>query len=80
MNQSNKANSSTESTQPITLNATYDRIVKEAERKKITSISRSQAFQLERKNQFPKRVRLSKMSVGWRLSELLAWVESRQTV
>jgi len=58
----------------------YDRIVKEAEREVITKISRSQCFQLERKNQFPKRVRLSSHSVGWRLSELLHFVESLQAV
>lgn len=57
----------------------YDRIVKEAEREQITSISRSMCFQLERKNQFPKRVKLSTHSVGWRLSELLLFVESLQT-
>lgn len=58
----------------------YDRIVKETEREKITSISRSQCFQLERKNLFPKRVRLSTHSVGWRLSELLHFVQSLQAV
>ncbi|ARD46603.1 AlpA family phage regulatory protein [Colwellia sp. PAMC 21821] len=58
----------------------YDRIVKEAEREKITAISRSQAFQLERKGQFPKRVKLSSHSVGWRLSSLLDWVSSREAV
>jgi len=58
----------------------YDRIVKEAERESITSISRSQCFQLERKNLFPKRVRLSSHSVGWRMSELLRFIESLQAV
>ncbi|MCL1078800.1 AlpA family phage regulatory protein [Parashewanella spongiae] len=51
-----------------------DRIVREAERQKITSISRSQAFQLERQNRFPKRIKLGSRSVGWRLSELQKWV------
>lgn len=51
-----------------------DRIVREAERKLITSISRSQAFQLERQNKFPKRIKLGNRSVGWRLSELQHWV------
>jgi prophage regulatory protein len=58
----------------------YDRIVKEAERESITKISRSQCFQLERKNLFPKRVRLSSHSVGWRLSSLLTYIESLQDV
>jgi prophage regulatory protein len=58
----------------------YDRIVKEAEREKITAISRSMCFQLERKNLHPKRVRLSSHSVGWRMSELLKFIESLQAV
>jgi predicted DNA-binding transcriptional regulator AlpA len=59
---------------------TYDRIVKEPEREIISGVSRSQAFQLERKGLFPKRVKLSSHSVGWRLSDLLHWVETRQAV
>lgn len=29
---------------------------------------------------FPKRVQLSRRAVGWRLSEIQAWIESRSTV
>ncbi len=29
---------------------------------------------------FPKRVVLSRRAVGWRLSEVMAWIESRSTV
>jgi predicted DNA-binding transcriptional regulator AlpA len=29
---------------------------------------------------FPKRIILSRRAVGWRLSEVLAWIESRSTV
>ncbi|MCL1143707.1 helix-turn-helix transcriptional regulator [Shewanella gaetbuli] len=59
-----------------------DRIVREAERKAITSISRTTAWTLERKGQFPKRRQLypQSPSVGWLLSELTDWVASRQTV
>lgn len=56
--------------------AMQERIVRESERKLITSISRSQAFQLERLNRFPKRIKLGNRSVGWRLSELMQWVHS----
>ncbi len=55
-----------------------DRFVKEAERAHITQISRSQAWKLEKVNQFPKRVKLSEKSIAWKLSELIAWVESRR--
>lgn len=54
-----------------------ERIVREAERKQITSISRSQAYQLEKLDLFPKRIQLGTRSVGWRLSELLTWVQNR---
>lgn len=60
----------------IEKSAIQDRIVRESERKLITSISRSQAFQLERLNRFPKRIKLGNRSVGWRLSELMQWVHS----
>ncbi|MDG5901564.1 helix-turn-helix transcriptional regulator [Shewanella xiamenensis] len=65
------------------LNSTStDRIVREAERKAITSISRTTAWSLERKGLFPKRRQLypQSTSVGWLLSELTEWVASRQTV
>ena len=59
-----------------------DRIVREAERKSITSISRTTAWSLERRGLFPKRRQLypQSTSVGWLLSELTEWVASRQTV
>ncbi|MBW8186580.1 AlpA family transcriptional regulator [Shewanella sp. NR704-98] len=53
-----------------------DRMIREAERLRITSISRSQAYQLEKLGRFPKRVRLGNRSVGWRLSELMFWVSA----
>ncbi len=57
-----------------------DRIVREQERLQITSISRSQAWQLEQQNRFPKRIRLGNRSVGWKLSELLDWVQNQPRV
>lgn len=56
-----------------------DRIVREAERKKITSVSRTTAWALERKGLFPKRRQLYPHSsaIGWLLSELNEWVASR---
>ncbi|PSU04733.1 hypothetical protein C9I92_23240 [Photobacterium ganghwense] len=54
-----------------------DRVIREAERLQITSISRSQAYQLEKQGRFPKRLRLGSRSVGWRLSEIMSWVNDR---
>ncbi|MGR2768632.1 AlpA family phage regulatory protein [Photobacterium ganghwense] len=54
-----------------------DRVIREAERLQITSISRSQAYQLEKQGRFPKRLKLGSRSVGWRLSEIMSWVNDR---
>ncbi|HHX8439408.1 MULTISPECIES: helix-turn-helix transcriptional regulator [Vibrio] len=60
------------------LNTEIDRIVREDERKHITSVSRTQAWRLEKCGQFPKRVKLGgSHAVGWKLSDLIAWVERR---
>ncbi|WP_241906487.1 AlpA family phage regulatory protein [Shewanella sp. 10N.286.51.B7] len=58
----------------------FDRLVKEKERLLITTISKAQAFQLERQGRFPQRRRISNRSVAWLLSELLDWVKSREVV
>lgn len=58
----------------------FDRLVKEKERQQITTISKAQAFQLERQGRFPRRRRVSNRSVAWLLSELLDWVKSREVV
>lgn len=59
-----------------------DRLIREDERKTITSISRCTAWRLERLGLFPKRRKLSPHSnaVGWLQSELNEWVASRQPV
>lgn len=80
MNKLNTPNQTTQLNETIGVAPIYDRIVKETERERITQISRSQCFQLEKQNRFPKRVRLSSHSIGWRLSELLKFVESLQCV
>lgn len=55
-----------------------DRIVREPERKFITGISSAGAWRGERAGTFPSRIRLGENSVGWKLSDLMAWVESRK--
>ncbi|HFU8372715.1 TPA: helix-turn-helix transcriptional regulator [Escherichia coli] len=53
---------------------TCDRLVREKERQKITSISRSQAWKLECEGKFPPRKTIGKKSCGWLLSDLLWWI------
>jgi prophage regulatory protein len=61
-----------------TNSSTVDRFVREPERREITGLARSTWFELERQGRVPKRHQLSQSAVGWKLSDLLAWVESRQ--
>lgn len=44
----------------------------------ITGLSRTTHWRLERAGDFPKRVKLSAGAVGYRLSEVMAWLEARQ--
>ncbi|UXI02932.1 helix-turn-helix transcriptional regulator [Photobacterium sp. TY1-4] len=54
-----------------------DRLVREDERRLLTSISRSHCYQLEKQGRFPARIRLGARSCAWKLSELLAWIEGK---
>ncbi|MGK0235929.1 MAG: prophage regulatory protein [Psychroserpens sp.] len=51
-----------------------DRLVKDQERKKITTLSRSQTWKLERTGSHPQRVQLSTNSVAWLLSDLFHFI------
>ena len=54
-----------------------DRFVREAECKHISCLSRTRRYELEKLDQFPKRIKLSERAVAWRLSELMTWMEER---
>ena len=54
-----------------------ERFVREAECGRISGVSRPTRWRWESEGRFPKRVRLGPNSVAWRLSGLLAWVESK---
>lgn len=53
-----------------------DRLVREKERLRITSISRSTAWTLENGGRFPARKPLGRNSCAWLLSDLLCWVRN----
>jgi predicted DNA-binding transcriptional regulator AlpA len=57
--------------------ATPDRIVREAERRQITGLSRTHWWGLERDGRAPRRRKLSTRAVGWSFRELQQWLESR---
>ncbi|ELO0987941.1 AlpA family phage regulatory protein [Citrobacter freundii] len=54
-----------------------DRLVRERERQRITSISRSTAWKLEQVDKFPQRKSIGLKSCGWLLSDLLCWINER---
>ena len=54
-----------------------DRFVREPECKKITGLSRTTRWRLERVGAFPKRRRISENAVGWLESELQKWLENK---
>jgi prophage regulatory protein len=56
-----------------------DRYIREEECFRITGLSRTTRWRLERENKFPRRRILSNNAVGWLLSEVLAWRSSRPT-
>ncbi|QEM67296.1 AlpA family phage regulatory protein [Geobacter sp. FeAm09] len=57
-----------------------DRIVREQERRLITGRSKVSWWRDEQAGRVPKRVQIGPGAVGWRLSELLCWLQSLQTV
>jgi len=61
---------------------TQDRIVREAERKQLTGISRTTAWNLEKRGDFPKRRKLYPQgsAVCWLLSDLQVWIASRECI
>ncbi|MCY3416778.1 MULTISPECIES: helix-turn-helix transcriptional regulator [Citrobacter freundii complex] len=52
----------------------YDRIVREKERRDITSLCRSSAWEMEQNEAYPKRRKIGKAGAGWLLSDLLHWL------
>lgn len=54
-----------------------DRIVREKERRSITGRSPASWWRDERAGRAPLRVQIGPGAVGWRLSELVAWLEAR---
>ena len=57
-----------------------DRILKLPEVVEITSLSKSTIYEYLKTGEFPKQVKLTKKSVGWRESEIIAFLDSRVAV
>ena len=57
-----------------------DRIIREAECKAVTGLSRSTRWRLERSGQFPARRQLAVNACGWLQSEVQAWLKQRAAI
>jgi len=58
-------------------NTQIDRFVREAECKHLTGLSRTTRYEMEQEDKFPKRIKLNKRTVAWRLSDIQNWMEER---
>ncbi len=58
-------------------NSAPERILRSHEVQKVTGLSRTTLWRLERDGKFPPRVALCPGSVGWRLSEVEEWVKEK---
>lgn len=55
-------------------------IVRPSDLPALLSLSRTTIWRLERNSDFPQRLRLSAGAVGYRMVDIKAWLDSRQTV
>ncbi len=57
-----------------------DRIIRPAEAVTITGRSLASIWRDEQAGTFPRKIRIGSNSVAYRLSELQAWIDSRETI
>ena len=55
-----------------------DRIIGECECQHITSLSRTSLWRLMKRGEFPRKVRIGPNRTGWKISAVLAWLETRE--
>jgi prophage regulatory protein len=56
-----------------------DRIVRLPELLRLTGLSRSTIWRMERSRAFPSHIAIGSRAVGWSLLDVLAWIEVRKT-
>ncbi|HAT3688082.1 AlpA family transcriptional regulator [Citrobacter freundii] len=54
-----------------------ERVIREAECRQLTGICRTTRYMMEKEGQFPARRKLGGRAVGWLLSEVSEWQQSR---
>ena len=55
-------------------------VLRRSELERLTGLSATTLWRREREGQFPSRIRLSRGRVGWRRTDVEAWLSERQTV
>ena len=63
---------------PILSPKSHDSFLLEEAVQQRTGLSRTTRWRLEKKGKFPKRRQISPGRVGWRSSEILEWINSRE--
>ena len=58
-------------------NVMQDRLLRRREVEKITGMSRSSIYRLMQESDFPRPVKAGPSAVRWKLSHIMAWIESR---
>lgn len=56
-----------------------DKILRRPDVEDITGLGRSTIYDWMKKGEFPKPVKLGSRAVGWRESDIVAWLESRHS-
>ena len=56
---------------------TENRFIREPECLKITGLSRSTRWRLEREGKFPKRIKISENTIGWFPKDIEKWIQDR---
>ncbi|WP_043767346.1 helix-turn-helix transcriptional regulator [Algiphilus aromaticivorans] len=59
------------------MNGDHDSILRLPDVLEQTGLSRSMLYQLMAEERFPRAVRLAQRAVGWRQSDISAWIASR---
>ena len=62
------------------MTANIDRIIRKPEAALICGLSIVTIYRLEKDGKFPRRKKLGNNAVGWLLSDIQAWLESRPEV
>ncbi len=55
-----------------------DAILRQPEVSGLTQLSRTTLYHATKRGEFPSPVKLGKRAVGWRRSDVLAWIKSRE--